>query len=68
MRGFIAIADKRQGESAIRVILLSQQFHTQHFGVKPDGTVEVTNPQHGVQNPHLYSSSVTKACVEAYVG
>ena len=47
--GFVAIADKRQGELAGRVIALAQQLHAEQLGVEMQRFVEVLDPEHRVQ-------------------
>src|SRR5450830_644689 len=46
------ITNESQGVLVFRIVAGAQQLHAQHFGVKIDRTLQVADPQHGVQNTH----------------
>ena len=50
--GFRPIAQKGEGEAAVWILLAAQQLHPHHFGVKGDGTLQISDPEHGVQHSH----------------
>ena len=50
--GFLAVAQKGQGETAAGVITAAQQLHAHHFGVEAEGPLQIRNPQHGVEQTH----------------
>ena len=50
--GLLAIAHKGQGETAAGVIAATQQLHAHHFGVEAEGSLQIRNPQHRVEQTH----------------
>ncbi len=52
----VAVSDERERESPVRVFVAAQQIHPEHLGIKGERTVEVADPYHRVQDPHVRTS------------
>jgi len=61
---FVAVADERQRELAIRIVLLAQQAHAEHVSVEVDRALQISDPKHGVKNSHVCFSE-QGTCKEA---
>ena len=48
----VTVADEGQGVLVFAVLALAQQCHAQHSGVEVDGTLQIADAQHGMQNSH----------------
>lgn len=48
----IGIANERQRELAIGIVVAAQQFHAEQFGIELDRAVQVADPDHRVQEAH----------------
>src|SRR5258706_5849489 len=50
--GVVLVADERQRELALRVILAAQYPHAEHAGVERDRAFQIADPEHGVKYSH----------------
>ncbi len=51
---FRPVTDERQRESAVRVVLPAQHMHTEHVGVELERSLEIADPEHGVEYAHWW--------------
>ena len=49
---FVTVPDESQREASVRIVLTAQQLHAENFGVKGNRSIEVTDPDHGVEHAH----------------
>ena len=48
----LAVAHKGQGETAAGVITAAQQLHAHNFGIEAEGSLQIRDPQHRVEQTH----------------